>query len=301
LLQPSETVYAMPTESDRLNCKVLGEHEERPIMLKYASKLFLEIFISVVATVVGSYFAHRYIADKSAADAPVAPAVSTVDPKATDARAASEAVKADVTASVAPLDVASAPGPAATIGSRIVNTTNDEKAAPPADKPAEPTNAPARPHQSFRHEKPILKAKTTPAPETALTVASRDVDRAAAERFRNSNASLLPDTSPRQQDTSRDNGVSPPPEPLMRGSPFVRRVLNPIIHVATLLLPPSPAPVGHDDKPRPRTSPDDILSSSSAIRLQPEVTKPQSSERTRDTNDVPSSWRSDLKKPGQWP
>jgi hypothetical protein len=179
----------MPIETDRLNCIVLGEREERPIMLKSASKLFLEIFISVVATVVGSYFAHRYIADRSAADAPVAAAVSTVDPRMADARAASEAVKPDVTASVGPSDAVSAPGPAATIGSPIVSTTNDEKAAPPADKPAE---APARPHQSFRHEKAISKAKTTPAPETAVTVASRDVGRAATERFRNSNAAYVP-------------------------------------------------------------------------------------------------------------
>jgi hypothetical protein len=291
----------MPIETDRLNCIMLGKREERPIMLKSASKLFLEIFISVVATVVGSYFAHRYITDKSAADAPVAAAVSTVDPRMADARAASEAVKPDVTASVGRSDAVSAPGPAATIGSRIVSKTNDEKAAPPADKPAEPTNAPAPPHQSFRHEKPISKAKATPAPETAVALASRDVGRAATERFRNSNASLLPDASPRPQETYRDNGVSPPPEPLMRSSPFVSRVLNPIIRVATLLLPPSPALIGRDDKPRPQTSPDDILSSSSAIRRQPEITKPLSTERARDTNDVPSSWRSDAKKPGQWP
>jgi hypothetical protein len=287
----------MPSESDLLNCKVLIQREERPIMLKYASKLFLEIMFSVVATVVGSYVAHRYIADKPAANTPVAPAVSTVDPKGTDARAASEAAKADVTTSVAPLDVASAPGPAATTGSRIADKASDEKAAPPADKPAEPMNAPARLHRS--HEKPILRANTTPAPETA--VASRDAGRATAERLRSSNASLLTDASPRPQDTSRDKAVPPPPEPLMRGSLLASRVLHPIFRVATLLLPPSTALVGHDDKPRPRTSRDDTLSSSRAIRLQPEVTEPPSSVRARDTNDVPSSRRSDTKKPEQWP
>jgi hypothetical protein len=290
----------MPAESNLLNCKVLSEREERPIMLRYASKLVVEILFSVVATVVGSYFAHWFIGHKSAADAPVAPAVSTVDPKATDARAASEAVKADVTASVAPSDIVSAPGPAATIGSRVVKA-NDEKTAPSADKPAEPTNGPARQHPSFPHEKSILKAKTTPAPETAVTVASRDVGRATPERFCSSNVASLPDASLRPQETSRDKDVLPPPAPLMRGSHLASRVLHPIIRVATLLLPPSTALVGHDDRPRPRTSPDDGLSSSSAIRLQPEVTKRLSSERTRDIDDVLSSGHSDPKKREQWP
>jgi hypothetical protein len=33
-------------------------------MLKYASGIFLRIFLSVLATVIGSYLAHQYIADR---------------------------------------------------------------------------------------------------------------------------------------------------------------------------------------------------------------------------------------------
>jgi hypothetical protein len=96
-----------------LNGKVISEREERPEMLKYASKFFLNIFLSVLATVIGSHLANQYIAGRPAADAPVALADGTIDPKRPDANAASrEAVKADITASEGPSAVANALGPA---------------------------------------------------------------------------------------------------------------------------------------------------------------------------------------------
>ena len=84
-------------------------------MLRYASKLFLEIFLSFPATVIGSY-----IADRSAADAPVSLARETVDPKRVDANATShEAVKADLTSPQDPSDVVNALGPVAAIRSPL--------------------------------------------------------------------------------------------------------------------------------------------------------------------------------------
>jgi hypothetical protein len=62
-----------------LNGKVIGELEERPEMLKYASKFFLNIFLSVLATVIGSHLANQYIAGGPAADAPVSLADATTD------------------------------------------------------------------------------------------------------------------------------------------------------------------------------------------------------------------------------
>ena len=107
----------MPTYSEPSNGKVLNEREDRPIMLRYASKLFLEIFLSVLATVIGSYLASQYIAGRPAADAPVSLAGAIVDPTRVDVNAAShEAVKADLTSPQGPSDVV-----VAAIGSRIVD------------------------------------------------------------------------------------------------------------------------------------------------------------------------------------
>jgi hypothetical protein len=63
-----------------INGKALGRNE-RPIMLKYASKLFLKISLSVVATIISSYLANQYVAGRSATRGPVSLAGATVDPK----------------------------------------------------------------------------------------------------------------------------------------------------------------------------------------------------------------------------
>src|SRR5258708_15458758 len=89
------------------------ERKERLAMLKYASKLFLNILISVLATVVGSYMANQYVARRSVANAPVAPAVATVDPRKVDAAAASsEPVQDVVTISEEPAEAVGALEPA---------------------------------------------------------------------------------------------------------------------------------------------------------------------------------------------
>ena len=49
-------------------------------MLKYVSKFFLEIFPSIIATVVGAYIVNHYIISKPDADAPKAAVASTPDP-----------------------------------------------------------------------------------------------------------------------------------------------------------------------------------------------------------------------------
>jgi hypothetical protein len=220
-------------------------------MLRYASKLFLEIFLSVLATVIGSYLASQYIAGRPAADAPVSLAGAIVDPKRVDVNAAShEAVKADLTSPQDLSDVVNALGPVAAVGSRIVERTNDEKAAPPVDKLAEPMRVPAQLHRSAQRDKPILKARTIATPEIAsLTVVPPEPGRATTERFFGTNASSSLDASPRSQEVGRDDGVSPLPDRLMTGSRLAGRVLNPIIRTALLLLEPSSTLAGHADEP----------------------------------------------------
>jgi hypothetical protein len=211
-------------------------------MLKYASKFFLEIVFSVVATIVGSLIANHYIPQQPAADAPVTVAAATVNAKPTDIAAAPEAAKADVTASAATADVVNAPEPLATTGSAVVDKTADGKASPPAD---EPTSAPARPLQPVPRARPVSKASTIPARQTAVVPeVSRDLGRANAERFYNANAMLLPDPPP--QVTYRYSEILPPPPPHpMRRSPL-GRVFHTIIRAAWSPLTPPPAPICND-------------------------------------------------------
>jgi hypothetical protein len=54
-------------------------------MLKYLSKITMDILPSVVATIIGAYIVNHYIVSKPGADAPVAAAVSSAAPKKADA------------------------------------------------------------------------------------------------------------------------------------------------------------------------------------------------------------------------
>ena len=242
-------------------------------MLNYASKFLLNIFLSVLATVIGSYLANHYTARRPAADAPASLAGATIDPKRADAHAASrEAVKADIAVSEGPLDVANAVGPTGAIGGRSVDKTNvdktnNEKAAPPVDKLAEATNVPARLHRSAPRSKQIAKTNTIAAPESAsLTVAPPEPGRATTGRFFNTNANSALDASPPPQRVGRDDGVSPPLDPEVEGSHLTRRVLKPIIRTALLLLERCSL-LGHAHEQQRRTSPDEIPSSSRVLRF----------------------------------
>src|SRR5438270_4719576 len=77
-------------------------------MLNYLKKFALEILPSVAATIIGAYIVNHYIVTKPAADAPAAAAVSTADPKA-EAKAGSQAAKADTRTSETSSDVANIP------------------------------------------------------------------------------------------------------------------------------------------------------------------------------------------------
>jgi hypothetical protein len=210
-------------------------------MLKYASKFFLNIFLSVLATVIGSYLANQYIARRPAAEAPVS-LDATIDPKGPDANAASR--EADITASEGPSAVANALEPAGAIGGRSVDKINHEKAVPPVDRLAVSTNVPARLHRSAPRHKQISKTNAVATPESAsLTVAPPELGRATTGCFFNTSANSALDASPPPpQEVGREDDVSLPLDPEMTGSHIAGGVLKPIIHTALLLLePPSRA------------------------------------------------------------
>jgi hypothetical protein len=236
-------------------------------MLKYASKFFLNIFLSVLATVIGSHLANQYIAGRPAADAPASLADATIDLtidlKRPNANAASrEAIKTNITASEGPSAVANALGPAGASGGRSVDKTNHEKAVPPVDRVAESTNVPARQHRSAPRHKQISKTNTIATPESASpTVAPPELSRATTGRFFNTSANSALDASPPPQEVGRGDDVSPPSDPEMTGSHLAGRLLKPIIRTALLLLEPSSL-LGHTNEQQRRTSPDEILSRS---------------------------------------
>jgi hypothetical protein len=241
-------------------------------MLKYVSKLLLNIVLSVLATVIGSYLANQYIAGRPAADAPISLADETIDPNTPDANAASrEMLKADITASEGASVVANALGPVGAIGGRSVDKTNNEKVATPV---ADSINAPARQHRSAPRYKQVSKTNTIAAPQSAsVVVVAPDLGHAATGRFFNANANSVLDASPSPREVGRDDDVPPPLDPEMASSHLTRRVLKPIIRTALLLLEPSSL-LGHAREQQRRASPDESCRppacvSFQARRLQP--------------------------------
>ncbi len=73
------------------------------MLKKYLTKFTVDILPSVAATVIGAYIANHYIVSKPGPSAPVASAVSTVDPKAAPETAKTD-VKADAKAAEKPAD-----------------------------------------------------------------------------------------------------------------------------------------------------------------------------------------------------
>ena len=237
-------------------------------MLKCPSKLFLDISLSVLATVIGSYLAQNYITGRSTAKAPVSLADATVDQKRAGANAApanavpAEAVHAEVMASEGSSDVVGAIGPVAAVSARIVDPTNDEKVVPTPNKLAKPTSVPAQ-HRRAQRDKRISRTNTTATREIASkSVAPPEPIRPTTERFFTTGANSSID--------------APPLDPEMEHSHLARRVLKPIIRTALLLLEPSSL-FGREHEPQRRTSEDEILSASRVVR--PERTERSLSER----------------------
>ena len=245
-------------------------------MLRYASKLLLEILCSVLATVVGSYVVNHYIAGRVARDTPVASGRATLVANI----APSEAVKAEIVASAGSSKAVNAPDATGAIGSGMVDNANDEKAAPPGDRSAEPASITTRQHRPPR-EKRVLRANAIVVPEiVSATAAPAEMGRASADRAVDISVESSAGTGPT------------PLDPASRGPHFARRLLNPIIRTALLL-------VGHTHELQRRASPGDVPFSSGEFRFQPEAG--ERSSRTTISSDPVSSDRPGTKLPRQWP
>jgi hypothetical protein len=292
-------------------------------MLKYVSKFAMDILPSVVATIIGAYVVNHYIVTRPGPDAPVAAAVSSVDPK-------KAGVRNDAKPTTTSADVGNIPEPgvkAKGISEKaILEQTAAEKPAvveksaeKPTDKPAETASIPVetRRYQPAQREKAIAKsvpAQVAPAvapviaaPNTAPPVEAaivpeehrdaNDLARAAIERLRGTS-----DGSPRPQEAARvpdaPRVVSAPPvaAPVTSAPPV--RPLPPPIMVSTpaaetfgsapgssQIRPPYPAAGGFDDSRRP-TPPADIPEASPPLDLRAEAVQPARREHTTVAEDM---------------
>ena len=175
-------------------------------MLKYITKLAMEIVPSVVATILGAYIVNHYINAKSETPAAaVAAAASTADikpdtPKIDGVKIDGvkiDGLKADTKPAETPAEVSNIPG-AGIKAKGISEKSISDKAA---EKPAEvkPTETASLPAESPRHS--ILTKRATPAAaETAPTVEEHrdaaDLARAAIERLRASEGTRTPEHGP---------------------------------------------------------------------------------------------------------
>lgn len=161
-------------------------------MLKYVSKIAMDMLPSVAATIIGAYIVNHYIVARPASDAPAAAAVSSVNPKKVTAKADSKPAETSAEVSHLPEAGVRAKG----ISEKAISEkTASEKAASEktaseklasekaasekaalekpaaekpteksADRPAETASIPADPrrHQAGPREK--TAARTVPAP-----------------------------------------------------------------------------------------------------------------------------------------
>jgi hypothetical protein len=132
-------------------------------MLKYLTKIAMDILPSVVATVIGAYIVNHYIAYRPAADAP-AVAVSTADPKkAADTASVPEpGIKAKGISEKGMMEKTASERPAEVKPTETKLT--ETKPIEIANAPAEPRRHPLLPQFLQPREKPVAKAVPAPAP-----------------------------------------------------------------------------------------------------------------------------------------
>ena len=256
-------------------------------MLKYLTKISMDIFPSVIATIIGAYIVNHYINAKPAADTPaaaVAPAQTHKDAKPAEvanlpapgvkAKGISEKTVMDKPAAEKPADKAAEQPPE---NKPPENKPSENKPAEAA--PAETAAAPAAPRgrPSASRDKAMAKATTAPvvaAPVAAAPAAeanpaaasatpdANDLARAAIERLRKSPEGASHETArapeaPRVQESSRLVTAAPPavrplPPPITVSTPGPEAYGSP-----TAANPPYTESVGTDDANR-LTPPADI-------------------------------------------
>ncbi|THD46513.1 MAG: hypothetical protein E8A46_26525 [Bradyrhizobium sp.] len=149
-------------------------------MRKYVSKLLLEIFLSVLATVSSSYVTYHYILIEKA---PGAAANATLDPReAVSFEVPTAPTQAEAVLAKGPPGGSGAVGPVASADVRIVEQRNDERAGLSSSAgQAEPTNGPAGLRAGPRDSSSKISANVAPK-RRLVTISQRKPSRAAREQ-----------------------------------------------------------------------------------------------------------------------
>jgi len=165
-------------------------------MLKYLAKISMDIFPSVLATIIGAYIVNHYINAKPAADTPaavIAPAEAGKDAKPTDtanlpapgvkARGVSEKNVTEKAAVEKPADKSEAKASEKAAETKAADVAPSDTAShgrSPAREKAAAKSAPAA-------AAPVVEANSAPAAASpAATPDANDLARAAIERLRKS-------------------------------------------------------------------------------------------------------------------
>ncbi|UWU94056.1 hypothetical protein [Bradyrhizobium sp. CB1015] len=260
-------------------------------MLKYLAKISMDIFPSVLATIIGAYIVNHYINAKPAADTPAAvtaPAQAGSDGKPTDtANLPAPGVKAKGIPEKSVTDKAAAEKPAAeTKAADVAPADTALRGRPSARDKAAAKSAPAT-------SAPVVEANSAPTAASPAPDAN-DLARAAIERLRKSpegkaaearssearpSEARASETKPAEARASDSKPAERPAEPAVRDAartPEAPRVVNvepspvrplpPPINVSTPSPeaygnagsnPPYTASIGNDD-PNRVTPPADI-------------------------------------------
>jgi hypothetical protein len=269
-------------------------------MLKLVSKFALDIFPSVIATILGAYIVNHYINTKPS-NAPTAAAVLSVGPK-----------KADLGNTPEPGVRAKGISEKSVIDRSATDRLAVEKAEKPADKADKPAETASIPADTRRHPvnprekaaaktipvpvvEPVVAAPNTAPPVEAAIAPDRDANdlaRAAIERLRGT-----PNSSPRAQEAVRlpdpPRVVAAPAAP-SGPAPSLQPLPPPILVSAPPVEAAQPRPSGNarDDDPRRPTPPADIPDPRPLDLRADAVDPPQPKEHTTVADDVLSAAKS---------
>jgi hypothetical protein len=297
-------------------------------MLKLASKFALDIFPSVIATILGAYIVNHYINNKSPSADATAAAISTTDPKKAASRADSKPAEKSA-------DLGNIPEAGVRAKGISEKSISDKAAADKAvvtpektDRPAETASIPpVQPADTRRHpppqrEKAASKAPPAPAPaepvvaapvtappaEASATPDANDLARAAIERLRGT------EPAPRVQESARLPELAKPESPRVVAAPAASAppatnaaapALQPLPPPILVSTPPSDTrpPVARADDPLRPTPPADIPDPHAPLDLRADATDQPAPKRPSVADDVLSAtkklFNSVLPKPQQ--
>ena len=195
-------------------------------MLNYLKKFTMDILPSVAATIIGAYIVNHYIVSKPGADAPVAAAVSTADPK-TDAKTAAADGK-PVEKSVDVSNLPEAGVKAKGMSERTLLERSASEKAVVTEKPQEKTDAKA---DAKSQDAKSQDAKPTDTPAETASIPADQRRHAPAPRERAAVRVVLP--SPVQPITpAAPVVVTPNPAPPVEAAVAPERDANDLARAA---------------------------------------------------------------------